>query len=359
MQCPACGNPVEAHWNVCAACGNALARPGFCPGCGRATEPAWNACPDCGRRLGATPPPGETPARTISGGGTQVLSAAAAPVGPGGIFHGRYRILEVLGQGGMGTVYLAEDQVTGDQVCLKVIRPEFTASASLAQRFLREGKLTRGLRHENVVAVYDVNVASGMFYIVMEYLKGEPLREWLRRALSARRPASLSVATAIVTKILAGLEHAHRAGLVHRDMKPENVMLTGDPERGDFDLKVLDFGLVRDIGSGSLLTAVGAAMGTPVYMAPEQETGADLAGPEADLYAVGVIFYELLIGIPPRGRWELPSRIRNDLPPSVDPFCEKALKSHPAQRYGSVAEFREALLAITSPRSVQEEKARR
>lgn len=334
----------------------------FCPNCGQPTADDTRFCPGCGTGLtaGATPrptppaatpvatsvatPAAPTPRATFSGGQTIAGPAAnSALLEPGAVFHGRYRIENVLGRGGMGAVYRAHDDVTGDLVVLKVILPSLVDSEDASRRFLREGKLARGLRHANIVAVYDVNCADGTYYLSMELLEGTSLRQYLFENLRAKREAPLADACRIVRGLLAGLAAAHDAGIVHRDLKPENVMLLGDPGGEALRVKILDFGIARALRSPENLTAAGAAMGTPIYMAPEQETGADTAGPEADLYSVAVIFYEILLGIPPRGRWELPARVRTTLPAALDPFFEKALHSHPSKRFASVAAFLQAM----------------
>ncbi|MCU0727143.1 MAG: serine/threonine protein kinase [Planctomycetes bacterium] len=325
----------------------------FCARCGNTLSDDAQFCTACGRPVTGTPPPAAPsplpvaapPAATLSGDTTRVLPAAPV-LTPGEVFDRRYRIERVLGQGGMGAVYLANDQVTGDPVCLKVIRPDLLEVPALAQRFLREGKITRALRHPAVVAVYDVNVSDGRHYITMEYLPGTTLREWLRSAAAGGARIDLPRAARVLSEILAGLEAVHGAELVHRDLKPENVMLLGDPGAPDFRLKLLDFGIARPLRSGDNLTVAGAAIGTPAYMAPEQELGIEV-GPAADLYSAGAIFYEMLAGAAPRGRWALPSAIRPDLPPAVDRFCEKALEAAPARRHGSVAGMRRDLEGLT------------
>ena len=333
----------------------------FCPSCGKVAAMDGRFCPNCGAPVVATPLPSGAGARqTVSGQSTlsgPSPGGEAAALAPGFLFHARYRIEAALGRGGMGVVYRAADGVTGDVVVLKVIQPALLQSEELTRRFLREGKLARDLRHPNIVSVYDVSVGDGVCYLSMEFLDGQSLRGYLLEHLRARREVPLAAACRIVRGILAGLGAAHEAGVVHRDLKPENVMLLGDPAGDDLRVKLLDFGIARALRGQDSLTVAGAAMGTPIYMAPEQETGAETAGPEADLYSAAVIFYELLLGIPPRGRWELPGKVRPGLPSALDAFFETALQSHPARRFASVAAFAAAMDRAVgrgaSPRAVE------
>jgi serine/threonine protein kinase len=339
----------------------------FCPSCGTRLTDGSRFCGQCGSPVEGTPPastplPAKTPAPSSEtpmpvdpdnlDGARTLIEREAPPVqaelAPGQVFHDRYRIEKPLGQGGMGAVYLAQDTVTGDAVCLKVILPGLVRSESLAKRFLREGKVARGLRHPNIVAVYDVNVWGSSHYLSMEYLPGIPLRKWIFDNLREKRDVPLHAACGIVREILKGLGAAHEASVVHRDVKPENIMLIGDPGKGEFHLKIMDFGIARALRSSEVLTGSGAALGTPVYMAPEQETAAEAAGPESDLYSLAVIFYEILFNLPPRGRWELPSALRPDLPKGLDPFFQQALHPLPAHRWPSAAQFEAGLFKALS-----------
>ncbi len=359
----------------------------FCSSCGNQIADDSRFCAHCGHAVGMTPPPpvspvppppssvepvasdavgsshgtdldGEATLLDSDAGGTPATGAEAL-LEPGTVFHERYAIREVLGQGGMGIVYRAEDQVTGDDICLKVIRSELLGSDALAQRFLREARLTRDLRDAGIVAVYDVGVAGGSYYMTMEYIEGQTLRQWLATNLREHREVPLRVACGLTWEILRALGVAHRAGVVHRDLKPENILLLGEPLESEFKLKILDFGIARAVAPGANLTVEGAALGTPIYMAPEQETVAAAVGPEADLYSIGVIFYEILVGVPPRGRWELPCQLRQDLPPAVDPLCERALHAHPARRLQGVDEFQSALLEASQAEPAPRRRAPR
>jgi serine/threonine protein kinase len=319
-----------------------------CKQCGFDFEGNARFCPNCATRVDA--PPAEVFTGTISSTSTVVVQQAdaSADLEPGKEFHGRYSMERKLGQGAMGAVYLALDRLTAGRVALKLIHPLLTTSASARERFLREGLIARDIRHKNVVAVYDVSETDGQYYIVMEYLSGETLRSWLHRSLQADKDIPYETAEQIIRSILDGLDAAHVKGVVHRDVKPENIMVTGNPEAGDYSLKILDFGIARAIASSAVVTTT-TSTGTVLYMAPEQKTAADTVGPPADLYAVTAIFYELLLGVAPGGRWTPLSLERKDLPAGIDILIDKGLSSRPRSRYQNVQEYREALKEVHTP----------
>ena len=265
---------------------------------------------------------------------------------PGAVFHERYRIERQLGAGAMGVVYQAEDTLTGQTVALKLINPALVKHPTAAERFIREGTTARDIRHANVVAMYNVGQHGGQLYLVMECLEGMTLRQWLHRNLKHDIDIPLDVARGVVSKILDGLGAAHANQVIHRDLKPENIMLIGDPlEAPDYKLKILDFGIARaiDPDSPTQLTTTSRSTGTPLYMAPEQLTAADTVGPPADLYAVSMIFYEMLIGVPPTGTLQPVSKERAEIPTTVDTFITKGLSRRPRSRYQTVAHYRGGL----------------
>lgn len=325
-----------------------------CKQCGFELDAGVRYCPNCAAKVDTSPPPGGADAftSTISGAATVfVPEPAASPTDlEAGIeFHGRYTIERKLGQGAMGVVYLASDKLTGRRVALKLINQALVNSASARERFIREGLIARDIRHKNVVAVYDVSETEGQFYIVMECLSGETLRNWLHRVIQAGSDVSFDTAKKIIRNILDGLDAAHVTGVIHRDVKPENIMLTGNPEAGDFSLKILDFGIARAIDSSAKQVATtSTSTGTALYMAPEQKTAADTVGPPADLYAVTAIFYELLMGVAPTGRWAPLSKEREDLPAGIDAVIDKGLSSRPRSRYQNAQEYLKALNEIRS-----------
>jgi len=261
----------------------------------------------------------------------------------GELFAARYRIEKTLGGGGMGIVYLAHDKTTDRRVVIKLIRPELAAEPSAIERLREEGIAARDIRHPNIVSVYDVGEANDSLYLSMEYLQGETLRTWLSKRIGRDEPVRLETAVDILRQILAGLGEAHRRGVIHRDVSPENVMLLGDPEAGDYQLKILDFGIARAAGSQAQLTTAGSSMGKPIYMAPEQRVTPEAVTPAADLYSVTAIFYELLLDTPPEGHWSPPSECRDDLPKSVDAIISKGLNNYARKRFRSAEEYLAAL----------------
>jgi serine/threonine protein kinase len=205
-----------------------------------------------------------------------------------GLLAGRYRLVRSLGRGGFSEVWQAEDRVLGRAVAVKV----FTGHAGqpdLVARFHREARTVAGLRHPNVVSVFDAGTDEGVPFVVMELLAGPSLDE----LLATRGPLPVEVALGYAEQAAAGLAAAHAAGVVHRDIKPANLVLDSDGT-----LKVVDFGIARLAEASSSLTATGVTFGTPAYLSPEQAAGQP-AGPRSDLYALGCVLYALLTGAPP------------------------------------------------------------
>ncbi len=209
-------------------------------------------------------------------------------VAPGTLLGSRYQILRILGQGGMGAVYEARDQELDRTIAVKVIRPELASNPSILQRFKQELILSRNVTHKNVVRIFDLGEADGTKFITMEFVEGDDLRSVLRQhgKFSARRTV------AIVQQICRALEAAHAEGVIHRDLKPQNIMRDSQGR-----IVVMDFGLARSLEFDGM-TQTGALVGTLEYMSPEQALGAQL-DQRSDLFAVGLIFYELLTGKAP------------------------------------------------------------
>ena len=270
------------------------------------------------------------------------------PLQSGELFASRYRVQELLGEGGAGSVYMALDETIDQPVALKVIRTGQAPTPEARKRLVRETIMARNVRHPNVVAVHDAGLAGEQAYMVMELLEGRTLRSWLRQHGAQDTDCAYPVVQAIIVAILDGIDAAHAQGIVHRDLKPENVFLLSEPGEGGVRLKLLDFGLARTDGApmGSQ-----TLVGTPHYMAPEQITTPDTAKASADLYSLSVMFYELLVGVLPQGHWQPPSRGRGDVPPEIDKLIEAGLSNRPRSRPQSVAEYRAALLAAASTKS--------
>jgi len=269
------------------------------------------------------------------------------------ILDSKYELLERLGQGGMGTVYRARRLHIGDEVAVKLLSHELMREEHALARFRREARSAAMIRHQNVVSIHDFNDATGAngeSYIVMELVKGESLRSLLER--EGRIPAERAVA--LMRDICAGVGVAHRQGLLHRDLKPDNVIVTPPSHEGEKETaKVVDFGLakVRDAADVSALTRAGVLLGTLYYMSPEQCRGEDLDA-RADVYSLGAMFYEMLSGVPPFKSSNLTGLISKHLndppppfnsslqvPPALVQVCFAALAKNRDARQGDAIAF--------------------
>ncbi len=262
--------------------------------------------------------------------------------------EGRYRIERELGEGGMATVYLADDLKHERKVALKVLKPELAAVVG-ADRFLAEIKTTANLQHPNILPLFDSGEADSFVFYVMPYVEGESLQEKLGR----EHQLPVDEAIRIATEVADALQAAHEQGVIHRDIKPANILLSrGRPLVADFGIA-----LAVSAAGGTRLTETGLSLGTPHYMSPEQATGDQSVGLATDIYALGCVLYEMLVGEPPftgstpqavlgkiiAGEPESVTGQRRSVPANADAAIAKALEKLPADRFRSVANFAEAL----------------
>jgi eukaryotic-like serine/threonine-protein kinase len=275
------------------------------------------------------------------------------------VFDGRYRIMRKLGAGGMANVYLAEDQELGRRVAIKILNDRHAGDDQFVERFRREAKNAAGLSHPNIVSIYDRGEAEGTYYIAMEYLDGRTLKE----LIVSRGPAPIKTAIEYTRQILAAIGHAHRNGIVHRDIKPHNVVVDSDGR-----LKVTDFGIARS--GASQMTEAGSIIGTAQYLSPEQAKGAPV-DQRSDLYAVGVVLYEMLTGkVPFSGDTPLeiamkhlskvpepPSKLRPEVSEDLDMIVLRALAKDPDERYQTAEEMAADLSRVARGLGVSDETA--
>jgi serine/threonine-protein kinase len=267
----------------------------------------------------------------------------------GALFDGRYKIIKKLGTGGMATVYLAEDQELGRRIAIKILNAKHASDKQFVERFRREASSAAGLSHPNIVQIYDRGNAEGTYYIAMEVIEGLSLKE----LIIERGPSPIPVAVNYARQILAALRFAHRNGVVHRDIKPHNVLVD---EEGR--VKVTDFGIAR--AGASEMTEVGSIIGTAQYLSPEQARGAPVDA-RSDLYSLGVLLYELLTSEAPfngdtpveiamkhlSAVPEPPSAKRPEVSPELDSVVLRALAKNPEDRYQNAAEMEADLSAIS------------
>ena len=259
----------------------------------------------------------------------------------------RYRIERELGAGGMATVYLAQDVKHDRRVAVKVLRPELAAVIG-AERFLAEIKTTANLQHPHILPLHDSGEADGFLFYVMPYVEGESLRDRISREHQLPVPEAVRIAR----EVASALDYAHRHHVIHRDIKPENILLH------DGSALVADFGIALAVSTaGSRMTETGMSLGTPHYMSPEQAMGEREITARSDVYALGCVTYEMLVGEPPftgptvqsiiaRVMTEEPRALtiqRKSIPPHVESAVRTALEKLPADRFATAAEFGAAL----------------
>jgi eukaryotic-like serine/threonine-protein kinase len=278
----------------------------------------------------------------------------------GVLLDGRYRIERLLGEGGMGAVYLASHVGLGREVAIKFLHAELASREEVVGRFYREAQAAAAIRHKNIIEVFDVGVSpQGEPFLVMEYLEGESLAGLLKRA----GPLNLGAACAVMEPALQALQAAHRKGIIHRDLKPDNIFLAyqqGDPPV----VKIIDFGISK-FTQGEFdkwRTKTGSVMGTPAYMSPEQARGSAGLDHRTDLYSMGTILFEMLTGVLPYAGNNFaeylsamliddpraPQSVCAGFPSEAEPLVRKALAKNPDQRFQNAAEMLDALMALPS-----------
>ncbi|HNK45961.1 MAG TPA: serine/threonine-protein kinase [Pseudomonadota bacterium] len=268
----------------------------------------------------------------------------------GRTLDGQYRLDGILGEGAMGVVFRATNLAVDKAVAIKMMRKETFAEPDAVERFKREAKLWSQLNHPSIAQVFDFGLSDDMPYLVMELIEGDQLSDVLDR----EGPLPPLRAISVMRQLAAALEEAHRHGVVHRDIKPQNLMLLRYKTGGRLTLKVLDFGMAKQVGSKAMtLTAPGILVGTPKYVAPEQVTENPKIDGRTDLYAAGVLFYEILTGQPPfvgtphdvlfahLGRQ--PEPLPDSIPQCVTDVVMKLLRKKPAERYQNAVELEHAL----------------
>jgi len=284
---------------------------------------------------------------------TVVRDAGGGQLRPGAVFAGRYEVKEMLGAGGMGVVYRAFDRELQEPVAIKTLKPEAMAGGTVAlDRFKQEIRLARRIAHRNVVRTYDLGEVNGMYYLTMEYVEGTSLKQ----LIASRGRLPVAVTLTVGKQLCRALEVAHAEGIIHRDIKPHNMVV--DPSGF---LKVMDFGIARlaNPPQGKGLTEAGLSIGTPDYMSPEQLSGADL-DPRSDLYSAGVVLFECLTGRLPfeaDTTWALvakhleeeppnPRTLNADVPEALAIVILKAMAKDRERRFATASEMHDALARI-------------
>ena len=328
-----------------------------CPTCHSDNSETSRFCAGCGTQL---PPPQDHPPVM-----TETLQTPVRELTTGSTFAGRYQVIEELGHGGMGRVYKVQDTDIKEKVALKLLRPEITLDKEAVERFSNELKLARKISHRNVCRMFDLGRAEGTTFITMEFVPGEDLKSFIHRSKQLNRGTAISIAR----QVCEGLEEAHRLGVVHRDLKPGNVMIDKDG-----DAKIMDFGIARSL-SGRGITGAGVLIGTPEYMSPEQVEGKDI-DQRSDIYSLGVILYEMVTGRLPfsgdtplsvahKHKYEAPEdpkKLNAQLPDDLTRVILKCLAKDRNQRFQSAAELGTELGRIeqglpTTDRIVRKRKA--
>jgi len=304
-----------------------------CPKCQLDNPADSSFCSKCGTQI--------SPATEISSSPTETLQVPIKELSAGSTFASRYHIYEELGKGGMGRVYKALDKEIEEKVALKLLNPDIAADIRTIERFRNELKTARQISHKNVCRMYHFGKDEGAFYITMEYVRGEDLKSMIRMMSRLSPGQTVSIAK----QVCEGLAEAHRLGVIHRDLKPQNIMIDRDG-----NVKIMDFGIARSLKAKGI-TGAGIMIGTPEYMSPEQVEGKD-ADESSDIYALGIILYEMLTGrVPFEGETPLsvalkqktelpedPGKINPQIPDDLRRLILRCLEKEKENRYQKVDE---------------------
>lgn len=300
MKCPKCDAVNPETQRFCGECGTPLPS-------GRNREPGSPNPSASSKAVGPSDSPRPRPKSPEMP--VETLRMPVQELTTGSTFVGRYQIIEELGRGGMGRVYKVLDTKIQEKVALKLIQPEVAADPETIERFSNELKLARKVRHENVCGMFDLGEWEGAHFITMEYVSGEDLKSFIRRS----RHLTVETAVGIAKEICEGLAAAHKLGVVHRDLKPGNVMIDRDGSA-----RIMDFGIARSLKAKGV-TAAGMMIGTPEYMSPEQVEGKEV-DQRSDIYSLGVILFEMLTGrVPFEGETPLGVAVKHKTEPPPDP----------------------------------------
>lgn len=305
-----------------------------CPKCHFDNPSDSGFCNKCGTQISS--------AEEVGSPLTETIQIPIKELTPGSIFAKRYQIIEELGKGGMGRVYKVLDKEIGEKVALKLLNPEIGADNKTIERFRNELKTARQISHKNVCSMYHLSKEEGAPYIIMEYVRGEDLKGMIRMMGRLSPGQTVSIAK----QVCEGLNEAHRLGVIHRDLKPQNIMIDRDG-----DVKIMDFGIARSLQAKGI-TGAGVMIGTPEYMSPEQAEGKE-ADERADIYALGIILFEMLTGrVPFEGETPLsvalkhktevppdPRKINTQVPDDLARLILRCLEKEKGKRYQGAQEI--------------------
>jgi len=314
-----------------------------CPRCQSVNPETATFCADCGTKLTSLHPEKEIPFSR-----TRTIQQPSRALAEGSMLAGKYRILEPIGKGGMGVVYKAEDTKLKRTVAVKFLPSELSDDSEAGERFLREAQAAAALSHHHICTIHEINEEEQQPFIVMEYVEGQSLNQKIKQG-----PLGQAVALEIAIQVAEGLEEAHKKGIIHRDIKPGNIMLTTKGQA-----KVMDFGLAKVLGA-SLITKEARTMGTVAYMSPEQAKG-EILDSKTDIWSLGVVLYEMLTGqLPFKGEYDQSvihsiltrepeplTKARSNIPKDLENVVLTALAKNSADRYQDMDEFLKDLKAI-------------